>query len=67
MNDWPADMPMTHTLSFGGGCVRPRDVFVAGKQLVAEGRLVDYDMNEIKNDANRQRKALLSRAKLGDE
>jgi 5-methylthioadenosine/S-adenosylhomocysteine deaminase len=65
--DWPADMPMTHTLTFGGGGVRPRDVFVAGKQLVAEGRLVDYDMNEIKDDANRQRKALLSRAKLGDE
>lgn len=63
---WPAEMGLTHLLSFGGGMVRPRDVFVAGKQLVDDGRLIDYDLWEIKAEADRQRKALLSRAELGD-
>lgn len=52
-------------LIWGSSGKAVRDVFVAGNQIVRDGRLTGIDLEDLRQEASKAQKALLSRAGLG--
>ncbi len=60
----PARDPLA-ALVFACGAADVRAVWLAGKQVVSEGRLLLWDEEQVRRDARRQAAALFARAGLG--
>lgn len=62
---WESDTPIATHLVYAAASARPAEVFVDGRPVVQEGRLVNGDLEEIRREARQARAKLLARAALG--
>lgn len=62
---WAPRGDIVMQLIWGSNGQAVRDVFVAGNQIVRDGRLTGIDLNDLRQEAAEAQKALLSRAGLG--
>ncbi len=62
--EWAPDLPVHHSLTFASASPRPREVFVGGRPLVADGMLVGQDLRGIREEATAERSTLLARAEI---
>ncbi|MBP7669216.1 MAG: amidohydrolase family protein [Candidatus Eisenbacteria bacterium] len=58
---WPSDLSFEQKLVHASAGIRPRAVYVDGKPIVLDGRLVAWDEEEIVREAEIQRLRLLAR------
>ncbi len=59
--DWTTDLPIHHSLTNGSPGLRPQEVYINGKLMVADGTLMHHSMENIIEDARIQRSELLER------
>ncbi|MCK4412599.1 MAG: amidohydrolase family protein [Candidatus Eisenbacteria sp.] len=58
---WPPDLPREQGFVYASAGLRPAEVIVDGRQLVAGGELLTGDLSTIRREAAQQRQRLLAR------